>query len=381
MRRTFEVVQGLGGLDTIRGAWNTLTGRTSHPRYFHMYSWYKAYVECLETSPGRVVFVLTYQGEDLEAIFPFRKFEKRRIGLRLRVFQSPHHKHMDLYDVVLNSRLDHRSLLSELLQFLNEHRCYKCDVIQFGNVLEDSATLHLLQGDDSLRTTVFPTGFCDYLPVLSEENLLKAVSHNFRGNLRKARNKLGKRAKVEFLSTRAPETLQQYFPHFLEIEASGWKGGSGTRSAIKLHPSLTAFYGRLLERFSDEKRCEINLLKVDGWAIAGQFALIVGETMYVLKIGYDEQYAELSPGNLLLAHVLDRLSTEDGIRYVNLITHAAWHTSWRPSRYQVFQCSCYSSSPVARLTYFYQQLRRQMGSLSSAPRSHPPATRRISPTR
>ncbi len=328
-----------------------------------MYPWYEAYVEFLAPSPDRIAFVLAYPGEDLEAIFPFNKIEKRRFRPRGWGLQSPRHSHMNLQDVVLNSHLEHRSLLSELFQFLNEHLDYGCDVINFGNVLEDSATLQLLRGDHSLRTTVFPTGFCDYLPVLSEEDLLNVVSRNFRGNLRKARNRLAKRAEVEFLSARAPDTLQQYFPYFLEVEASGWKGASGTRSAIKLHPSLTAFYGQLLERFGNEKRCEINLLKVDGCVIAGQFALIVGQTMYILKIGYDEQYAECAPGNLLLSHVLDRLSTEDGVRHVNLITDAAWHTSWRPLRYQVFDCSCYSSSPMGRLLFIYRHLRRQMSSL------------------
>ena len=261
-------------------------------------------------------------------------------------------------------------MLAELLEFLSEQRDYRCDAIQFGGVLEDSATLQLLECDGSLRTTAFPTVSCDYLPVLSEENLPNAVSRNLRGNLRKARHKLAKRSNVEFLSTRDPAVLQQYFPQFLEIEASGWKGANGAQSAIKLHAPLSAFYGQLAERFGEKEHCEINLLKVDDRVIAGQFALIVGDTTYLLKIGYDEEYAELAPGNLLLARTLDRLSTEESIRHVSLVTDAAWHRSWRPSQTRVFECCLYGSSLMARLLYSYAHIRRSMGRLRSTAKLH-----------
>ena len=312
-----------------------------------------------------MVFTLVYQGDLLEAIFPFRVVKKRPLGLPLRLLQVPMHPHMNLQDVVLSPRAVSSGLLDELLEFLNRQNDYKCDAIHFGGVLQDSATLQLLECDDSLRTTVFPTVSCDYLPVLSEENLPKAVSRNLRGNLRKARHKLAKRGNVEFLSTRDPGVLQEYLLQFLDIEASGWKGANGSQSAIKIHAPLSAFYGRLAEMFGAEEHCEINLLKVDGQVIAGQFALIVGDTTYLLKIGYDEEYAELAPGNTLLAHTLDRLSVEEDIRHVNLITDAAWHKSWRPSQSQVFQCCCFSSSLMARLLYAYTHIRWSMGRLRS----------------
>ena len=363
MGRTFQIVKGADGLESIRHAWKKLTAQNPRSRYFHTYSWHRAYLECLETNPDAMVFTLVYQGDLLEAIFPVRIVKKRPLGLPLRLLLVPSYPHMNLQDVVLSPRANNRGLLAELLQFLNGQRDYRCDAIQFGEVLEDSATLQLLECDESLRITAFPTVSCDYLPAFSEENLSNAVSRNLRGNLRKARRKLAKRSNVEFLSARDPAVLRQYFPQFLEIEASGWKGANGTQCAIKLHAPLGAFYGKLAEHFGAEEHCEINLLKVDDQIIAGQFTLIVGDTMYLLKIGYDEEYAELTPGNLLLARTLDRLSAEDDIRYLNLITDAVWHRRWRPSQTRVFECCLYGSSLMARLLYCYAHIRRSVGRL------------------
>jgi CelD/BcsL family acetyltransferase involved in cellulose biosynthesis len=122
---------------------------------------------------------------------------------------------------------------------------------------------------------------------------------------------------------------------FIEVEASGWKGMEGERGAIKLDPGLRNFYRSLCNSFSQSEACEINLLKAEGRCIAGQFCLVLGDTSYILKIGYDEAYFHVAPGNMLLEQSLQRYLREGVVKYVNLVTDTPWHASWKPLSYAV----------------------------------------------
>ena len=364
--RTFRAVRGRSGLDNIRPEWDALVENILQPRFFHLHAWYEAYMEHLEVDPDRAVFVLVHQGIEIEAIFPLLETEKRYLGIAIPVLRTSCHPHFNLHDVLLNARLDHRSLISDLLEHVNSHREYRCALLRFDKVLENSAIMDLIGAEKSLGTTVIEAGNCNYLTVRSKTDLLAGLSRNFRRNLKRARKKLAKHTVVDFLSTRDPGKLREYYQQFLEVEASGWKGATGTRSAILLHPSLTAFYSQLLERFGENGQCEISLLRVDGVTVAGLFAFDIGDTFYALKTGYNEKYAELAPGNTLLARVIDRLHEEGNIRNVNLVTGTAWLDKWKPLHYQVFCCLVYRSSLVAALLRTHRLVSRLRSAFMSA---------------
>ena len=353
MDRRFEIVEGADGFIKIRDSWEDLTARNCQARYFHTYSWYRAYANNLAPSPESLIFVLAYQGDRLEAIFPLQYKKRGFLGLSLRVLQAPQHSHLNLHDIVLDGERGHEGLLFELLGFLKDQKPYKCDALHLGNVLEDSDALKLVREERRLKKTIFPSGHCDSVPPLSEDELPGFVSKNLKGNLRKARSKLSKKNKVEFLTTRDPELLPEYLAIFLDVEASGWKGSSGSGTAIKLCESLTGFYADLTEQFGVLQRCEINLFKIDDKVAAGQFGLITGQTMHLLKIGFAEGFAQCAPGSVLMANTLNRLSNDSEISDVNLVSDAAWHTSWRPIQQPVYKCCVYRDGLAARLLLAY----------------------------
>ena len=58
MGRIFQIVQGADGFESIRHAWKNLTAQNPRSRYFHTYSWLRAYFECLEPDPDAMMFTL-----------------------------------------------------------------------------------------------------------------------------------------------------------------------------------------------------------------------------------------------------------------------------------------------------------------------------------
>ncbi|MFO1022381.1 MAG: GNAT family N-acetyltransferase [Planctomycetales bacterium] len=100
-----------------------------------------------------------------------------------------------------------------------------------------------------------------------------------------------------------------------------WKPPDGKESKERPSPRdpiARKFYSDLIQQLGPSGQCAIFPMTVEGKAIAGQFALLDGNTCYLLKIGYDENYKHLSPGNMLLEQ-LQRLQNSN-IRQVNLIT-------------------------------------------------------------
>ena len=85
------------------------------------------------------------------------------------------------------------------------------------------------------------------------------------------------------------------------------------------------------EYFQTNLASALNLLRVSGRCIAAQFCLRVDRSLYILKIGYDESYSRLAPGNMLLEYVLRRCDSERDIDIVNLASGAAWHADWKPA--------------------------------------------------
>ena len=308
--------------------------------------------------PGDTTMLVTaWRGNDLEAVFPFTVDALRLFGFRLRVLRLPQHLHINLNDVALRPEISHDGLIAELFGFLGTQTSLACDVIDFGDVIENSAIHNLLAHAQGVRFTLLRKRVSSCMPVMSEEQLRKHISKNMRASLRKAKNKLDSHADVRFLSTRDPENLPQLFERFLAVEASGWKGEKGAGTAILLDADLVGFYRQLLETFGQDGKCEINLLEADGRVAAAQFALIAGQTLYLLKIGYDQGLAEIAPGNLLLAHTLTRLHDRGELAHVNLITDVDWHSRWRPRQLAVYGARCYGHTPGGTLAYLYQRTR------------------------
>jgi len=331
--RQFEVFQGAAGLAAIREDWKRVTRALDKPRFFHLYEWYESYLNTLSDSP--VYFVLARRKGAPVGVIPLVMSPQRLAGTKLRGLSLPHHPHMLLCDAPLtNEGLDHITM-RELITYLRRQQGIQWDVLFFPNLLEDSGLLSALNaGPPALRISE-PQTRCNYLPCLPPDELAARFSRNFRGNLRKARNKLAKLNRVEFISARSRPEIDRALDEFLAVEASGWKGAAGERSAINLDGRVLSFYQSLTRNFSRIGACEINLLRAEGRCIAGQFCLVTGDTSYVLKIGYDESYAQVAPGNMLFEHTIQRYLREDAIKYVNLVTDTPWHSNWRPLSYMV----------------------------------------------
>lgn len=313
-------------------------------RYFHLYPWYKSYIESIEDDDNKVYFFILYNNNIPSGIVPLKRVEKKEFGLKFKVLEIPDNPYIDLSDLILKDVGEIKDFIVLLKTCLEKDLNIPWDYVCLPHLLEDSNTFRMLNLSSKHLTLVRNVGRCDYIPCAQYEDIKKKISKNFRANLRKARNKLSKKNSVVFISARQGKELDDIFEEFLNVEASGWKGEGGTNTAIKSSQKIERFYKCLLENYSEINGCEINLLRIHNRCIAGQFCLLVDDRVYILKIGFDEKYYELAPGNMLLENLIERYGEDEKIKSINLITGSEWHKDWKPLSYNVFKVCIFNNT-------------------------------------
>jgi CelD/BcsL family acetyltransferase involved in cellulose biosynthesis len=94
---------------------------------------------------------------------------------------------------------------------------------------------------------------------------------------------------------------------FLKLEASGWKGRSG--SALAIDEATNAFFCAALTGARAQSHLEMLRLSLDGRPIAMLVNFVTPPGSFSFKIAFDEDYARFSPGVLIQIEnlaVLDR---------------------------------------------------------------------------
>ncbi len=366
---TFERFTGPEGLQTIRGLWNSLLDAQPERRFFDRVEWYESYLDHLESEPRSMVFVVAFREGRPAAIFPLKSGRATVCGLSVGTWELPHHAHFPFADFIAEKTPATVRIVDLLIEYLYADSPRSWHVMRFRNVLDGSVAHYAMTKGLAAPAVLTKSGACDYLPCASGADLSQRTSKNFKGNLRKARNKLGQLADVEFVWARALPDLRARFDEFLAVEASGWKGREGTGSAITLDPRLCAFYRSLVERFGATGSCEINLLRGDGTCLAAQFCLLTPDARHVLKIGYHEQHARMAPGNILMEKLFERCAAEEGTTSVNLVTDADWHVNWNPEAYGTFDALVFNSSVLGHAAHWLLESKRLVSRLIAGSRA------------
>ena len=165
------------------------------------------------------------------------------------------------------------------------------------------------------------------------DELRASLPGKFRGELNRAQHRLAELRDVRFVTVTAASGFDAEFATFLEVEASGWKGESGARTAIRCNKPWLAFFRDLAANLrGDADYCEISALYAEGRCLASQFATRTGKTYSALRIGYDEAYRHVAPGQLMVEKTVERCCQDPGIEQFDMVSDAPWLRGWRPNQ-------------------------------------------------
>lgn len=139
------------------------------------------------------------------------------------------------------------------------------------------------------------------------ENQLKASMGSAYKKRMAQERALHRAGEVEIVSLRKAHAVAA-FPEFLKLEQAGWKGRAG--SALADLPREAAYMRGNIEAFADADQLSIDVIRLDGSAIAMGLVVEAGSSSTFWKTAFDERFSRFSPGILLDMAVTRRLFSE-----------------------------------------------------------------------
>ena len=130
-----------------------------------------------------------------------------------------------------------------------------------------------------------------------QRDITSPISGKHAKELRRLERRMAAHGSVDYKVMQQDEDWQPWYDDFLSVEASGWKGEEG--SAIRSSPADIAFFRSVLQHAHACGQLQLLRLTVAGKAVAMKLNLRSRGESYSLKIGYDDAYAQFSPGVLL----------------------------------------------------------------------------------
>jgi CelD/BcsL family acetyltransferase involved in cellulose biosynthesis len=141
-------------------------------------------------------------------------------------------------------------------------------------------------------------------------------------DLRRGRRRAEELGEVTMETTTTASSLDEAF----EVESRSWRARDGTGLAHDLERG--AFYSRYAQLAEASGELRVSFLRIGGRTAAMQIMVERARRLWLLKIGYDEELARCSPGQLLLAETA-RDAQARGLEAVEFLGSASdWTRVW-----------------------------------------------------
>jgi len=322
---SLTLYRGRAGFESLREDWEAFACRYgSH--FLHFPAWYGAELG-LTGDVGVYFLALRDRSNGLVAVLPLQHSHLVCKGVSVPILQMYYPSEMGVNDVL--SREPLRQYWISICDFLRREVPFFL-FVRWQCAIEKGWARTAASSNDSIRYTHdskflgFPQG---------AEAFFESYSSKFKTGLLKKIRKIGELGALRLEVVSSALELPAAFEHFLDVEDSGWKGQTGT--SIRKQPRRQNYYRYLTEHYGRLGLCRIILLFLGETAIAAQFCIEIGTCLYMLKIGFRDEYGEFSPGALLLYKLVYHHSEHTQVRTISFVTGVGWIDRWHPSATQV----------------------------------------------
>ncbi|UCF68091.1 MAG: GNAT family N-acetyltransferase [Acidobacteriota bacterium] len=215
--------------------------------------------------------------------------------------------------------------------------------LKLGRVPEDSPTILALRRKYRGRGLVVcrPAESYPYITLDSswrepEQRLTSRRRSDFRRSWRRA-EKVGP-VRSEILAPRGDE-VAPWLERAIDVEARSWKGETGT--ALAHDPRRAAFFRHYARRAAEGGSLRLAFLFLGDQVAAMQMAVIQDHRFWLLKIGFDAQFARCSPGVLLLRETIRYAAEQQLESYEMLGRTEPWLAVWTRSEKRCVEVRTY----------------------------------------
>jgi CelD/BcsL family acetyltransferase involved in cellulose biosynthesis len=228
-----------------------------------------------------------------------------------------------------------------------------------------------------------PKAFDDYV---------NGMGANARKNYKRFKNRLARAGTSRVVLYRGLEAVALW-PDLVRIENAGWKGAART-SLLSLDAAYTAFYDDVLNLLVSSGDLYLYFLELDGKRIAGAMGYTEGNVFHWFKTGYDEEFRDYSPSNLLTLEIIaDLIQNHPELRWFHMFPGDMDYKHRYAASYPCVKLAVYNNTLRGRCEYAMSESARLVSHVPwldrvaravrarLAPPSMPPAEAKAAPER
>jgi CelD/BcsL family acetyltransferase involved in cellulose biosynthesis len=273
-------------------------------------------------------------GTELRAALPLARRGRTLVALRT--------EHTPRFDLAGDP-----DALPAVWQSIRQARAW--DVLELSSIPADSAlatALPELARADRCAVHLVETHRAPWFEV---DGIEERLHRRFRGDMRRLEKQLGG-VELERVSSFDRDALADLF----RLEAAAWKGAAGT--AIACDPKLVHYYTTLARVFARQGRLTLAFLRAQGKRIAGQLALEDGATYYLLKVGYDPEFAHFGPGQILVRETAADAHRRGLRRYDMMGKDTPWKLKWTDTGRPHASLTIYAPTALGKIRWFARRV-------------------------
>jgi len=324
---------GTDGFESVRWAWQQLGGCAQY--FFQSPEWMDLAAAQLE---GDLAWGVVTESGRPAAVSVLRRSRLKRAGIGIRVLSDVRVGDMmsPFSDCVLDAKPDVRSgvALDDLLGVTGAW-----DVLDLRDRRVGSPWLEMAVGRGYVEED--PNGGVGILDTrLVADEWWPTLPVNMRDSIRKARRRIEACGGSEIVSSTGAE-LPAAYEEFVALEASGWKGVAGTALLQR-----SASRDLLRDYLCVAGTAQVRSLRIGDRLAASQLTVRVGGSLVLLKVAYDEQLAHLSPGNVLMADLVEECCEDPAVDRIDCTVWQEWHQRWGMVREPTYRLVAFNHRSV-----------------------------------
>lgn len=316
----------LSGLKQHAVQWNELVRNSSNVKPFLTHTWVESHLQLRLTPDQSWYCLFAYDQQQLIGVLPLIVEHRSILGVSRPIFSTPFDYHTMMGDFVVDESR-RQQVITMLIRYIND-RWPRHMGILLERLPPSSPTVRTVS--ELRKCAAVVRNFSDRGGYLRTDrphaDYIASLSRHFVKQLTRRRRKLSQMETIEFVTISNHDVKPEHFDDVVWLEGSGWKGRSG--SAIAKSTSLEKFYRYLTGRLAEQEWLTYYFLRADQKNIACCLAINFNGHLTLLKIGYDEKYGAISPGNLLRENIIEQAFASDSVVEVDFLSYHSFHERW-----------------------------------------------------
>jgi hypothetical protein len=171
--------------------------------------------------------------------------------------------------------------------------------------------------------------------------------------LERFRRKMLRENNAEIRVVAEAEDLEAELQRGFAVEASGWKGQSGT--AILSSASTERFYREIAHAAATCGELRLSTIVLDGELAAFDLTLLRAGRLYLLKTGFDERWRRLAPGLVMRLSVIERCFELGLLAHDLLGDDSEWKRKFATSSRPHVAVDVYGRNPQQLASYTWRK--------------------------